>query len=82
MRRGGASSDFLLKRRPLNEIQLRGRLAAESSLLRYQKSAVAQREVLKLPAGAPEAAAVINANLSRIFDKLDYAKDAISGLLK
>eukprot|EP00971_Amphidinium_carterae_P194978 3868982-Amphidinium_carterae.1 len=48
-RHGGASRDYLLKIRTLEEIQKRGVWKSQASVRRYEKSGVLQRFILKIP---------------------------------
>ena len=48
LRHGGASDDFLTKRRTLPEIKHRGRWRADSSVRRYTKIARALKELEKM----------------------------------
>ena len=47
-RHGGASTDFALKLRPLNEIKLRGRWKSDASLRRYEKGGRLAEQVHRL----------------------------------
>ncbi len=82
LRHGGASGDYLLKRRSLADIQFRGRWASDSSLRRYQKTAVVQRESLQIGTEGIKAAKVIELNLAYVFDDPSYAAQLIAPLLK
>eukprot|EP00971_Amphidinium_carterae_P224070 4446352-Amphidinium_carterae.2 len=48
-RHGGASRDWLLKRRTLEEIQKRGVWKSQAFVRRYEKSGVLQRFILQIP---------------------------------
>ena len=50
LRHGGASEDMLHRHRPVPEIKLRGRWAADSSLRRYMKHTKLLAELSKVPA--------------------------------
>ncbi len=81
LRHGGASADFLLRRRALSDIKFRGRWTSDSSLRRYQKSAVAQREILKLTAAARSAARAIENDFSKTLDSPALARQLIAPLI-
>ena len=49
LRRGGASFDSLMRKRPLEEIKKRGRWVADGSVKRYEKHARVLKEVERLP---------------------------------
>ncbi len=80
LRHGGARADFLLRRRSLSDIKLRGRWTSDASLRRYQKSAVAQCEVLKMSAGARSAARTAEKDLAKVLDSPDFARRVIAAL--
>ena len=50
LRHGGASDDMLRKRRSISAIKERGRWVSDSSLSRYAKATLLQKEVNKVPA--------------------------------
>ena len=54
LRHTGPSDDYLWKRRSLDEIQRRGRWAAESSVRRYEKSSRVTSRLNQLPASTLE----------------------------
>ena len=69
LRHGGASDDFLTKRRTLPEIKHRGRWRADSSVRRYTKSARALKELEKIPQGALAVAMALDLDLSLYFNR-------------
>jgi hypothetical protein len=82
LRHGGASTDFLLRRRPLAEIKMRGRWTSDASLRRYQKSAVVQQEVAKMGSAATKASKKIETSLAAILDTPFLAVAILEPLLK
>ena len=81
LRHRGASSDFLLRRRPLAEVKQRGRWLSDASLRRYQKSAVAQREVLKMTRAAQAAAISVEKNLQQVLESPVFAFRRVEALM-
>lgn len=69
LRHGGASVDFLTKRRTLPEIKHRGRWRADPSVRRYTKSARALRELEKIPRGALNVAMLLDQDLGLYFNR-------------
>ena len=67
LRHGGPSLDWSLGRRALLEIKSRGRWTSDASLRRYQKSALLQREVEKMPTAVQNLAAAADTQLEALF---------------
>ena len=79
LRHGGASDDFLTRRRTLPEIKHRGRWLADSSVRRYTKSARALKELEKIPAPALAAAHLLDRALGFYFINPKFAPRLLSG---
>ena len=69
LRHGGASDDFLTKRRTLPEIKHRGRWRADSSVRRYTKSARALKELEKMPKDSLSLAMLLEQDLGLYFNQ-------------
>jgi hypothetical protein len=74
LRHAGASSDFLTGARSLLDIKSRGRWTSDASLRRYQKAAVAQRQLALMPEPVQQMAARAAESLETLFHRPDLAK--------
>jgi len=60
LRHGGASTDRLLKTRPLKEVKKRGRWRADASVARYEKHSRLLKEVERLPKATRDYGSLLN----------------------
>ena len=67
LRHGGASHDALTNRRSLAEIKKKGRWRTDSSVRRYEKAAVAMKQLSKLPTEVVDYGVRAERTLSQLF---------------
>ena len=68
LRHGGASDDCLSNRRHILAIKCRGRWRSDSSLRRYQKAAVAQKELSRLSADTLHFGRLVDRHLASLLN--------------
>ena len=66
LRHGGASHDALTGRRPLSEIKKKGRWRSDQSVRRYEKAAVAMKQLSRLPHDTLKYAVAVESNLEAL----------------
>ena len=77
LRHGGASWDWASQTRSLLAIKVRGRWQSDASLRRYQKAALLQGEINKIPLELRQAAEVALKELGSYFNNFAKARDLL-----
>jgi hypothetical protein len=81
LRHAGASADWLTRARSLQEIKTRGRWVSDASLRRYQKAAVAQKQLELMPTAVQTMASSALDILPRIFHSPELAQHLLRQLV-